>query len=398
MVQRNIPRRDFLLGAAGAAAFVSTVSEANAQPPAPLGAPKPLPDALKWKSDNSLMVHSANTIETRRGYVGRGALTPLDELFVRNNVAPPPPSIVDQPDDWEISIDGVESAHTLSVGELKRIGVESIAAVLQCSGNGRKFFDHAPSGTAWTVGAAGCVLWTGVPVRALVERLGGTLPGCQFMTGTGGEPIPQGLDVGTVVVERSVPIEAMEMALLAWEANGKSLPLAHGGPLRLIIPGYFGINNIKYIKKLAFTQHESQARIQAKSYRMSPLGGDEASATPSMWQMPIKSLIRHPIDTIKSGRHLIQGVMFGGEGGAKSVEISIDGGATWKEGTIVGPNLGKFAWRTFVLSADLPPGNHLLVSRATDEGGNRQPEHMLPNKSGYAHNGWRSHGTAVAVT
>src|SRR5690606_21904810 len=80
---------------------------------------------------------------------------------------------------------------TMTVAELKRLDIETVACVLQCSGNGRGFFDHKPSGTPWTVGAAGCVLWTGVPVRAVVEALGGVVAGGQFMTGTGGEPIPE---------------------------------------------------------------------------------------------------------------------------------------------------------------------------------------------------------------
>ena len=134
--------------------------------------------------------------------------------------------------------------------------------VLQCSGNGRGLFPNKPSGTAWKVGAAGCVVWSGVPVRTVIEALGGKLDGTSYMTSTGGEKIPEGLDPKSVMVERSVPAAAMTDALLAWELNGVPIPLAHGGPLRLIVPGYAGVNNIKYIKRLAFTAEQTDAAIQ----------------------------------------------------------------------------------------------------------------------------------------
>ena len=83
---------------------------------------------------------------------------------------------------------------------------------------------------------------------------------CVYLTGTGGEKLPDGVDPLTVMVERSVPLEAMNDAILAWEMNGEPLSLAHGGPLRLIVPGYQGVNNVKYVKRVAFTATESQAR------------------------------------------------------------------------------------------------------------------------------------------
>src|SRR5690606_18931331 len=147
-----------------------------------------------------------------------------------------------------------------------------VAAVLQCSGNGRGYFPSKPSGTKWQVGAAGCVIWSGVPVRQLAAALGGVDGSARFITGTGGETLPAGVDPKSVIVERSVPIKAMEHALLAWEMNGQPVPTAHGGPLRLIVPGYSGVNNIKYVKRLAFTQNETDARIQAQGYRMAPVG------------------------------------------------------------------------------------------------------------------------------
>lgn len=392
----SLPRRHVLVGSATALAAVGLASwsgRAAAQA-------KPLPGYADWKDPESVIVHSSNTIETRRGAFGTSVVTPVDQLYVRNNLPPPDASILEDRDAWQVSIEGVKNPRTLTVGELKRMGLETVAMVLQCSGNGRAYFPSKPSGTQWTVGAAGCVVWSGVPVRTVIEALGGLVDGVPYMTGTGGETLPEGLDPKTAMVERSVPIKAAEDALLAWELNGEPIPLAHGGPLRLIVPGYQGVNNVKYIKRLAFTPQESEAKIMRTSYRMAPLGGKGDPSLPSVWEMPVKSWVNSPIGDggpVKAGRVQIHGVAFGGTKPVKRVEVSVDGGKTWREARLIGPDLGKYAWRQFVLSADLRPGEYVIASRATDESGVSQPEQRLENLRGYNNNSWADHAVRVAV-
>ena len=116
----------------------------------------------------------------------------------------------------------------------------------------QRFFPHDPSGSQWAVGAAGCVLWTGVPVADIFEQFGGVKPNLTYLTTTGGEELPEGVNKDTVVVERSVPLEkGLRDCLLVWEMNGAPLPTIHGGPVRLIVPGYFGVNNVKWVRQLA---------------------------------------------------------------------------------------------------------------------------------------------------
>lgn len=218
-------------------------------------------------------MHSATTIETKRSAFGTSVITPSEQLCIRNNLPAPDASIVADRDAWEIAIEGVSNPRKLTLRELKTLSLETVAMVLQCSGNGRSFFPSKPSGTPWTVGAAGCLIWIGVPVRAVAEALGGMESGMPFVTGTGGKKLPEGLDPKRIIVEWSVPASAMTGALLAWEMNGAAIPLAHGGPLRLIVPDYTGVNNIKYIKRLAFTAQETDAKIMSHGYRISPHGG-----------------------------------------------------------------------------------------------------------------------------
>jgi sulfite dehydrogenase len=103
-------------------------------------------------------------------------VTPNDRLYIRNNLPAPDVAIVANRDAWALAVEGVRGPRTLTVAELKTMGVETMATVLQCSGNGRGYFPSKPSGTKWQVGAAGCVIWSGVPVRTVVAALGGALP------------------------------------------------------------------------------------------------------------------------------------------------------------------------------------------------------------------------------
>ena len=397
----SLPRRLLLASSASALAAAGLASwsrSAVAQTAAT--APRPLPAYVSWKDPASVIVHSSTTIETKRSAFGTSVITPAEQLYIRNNLPAPDASILANRDGWEISLGGVKNPRKLTVSELKSMGLETVAMVLQCSGNGRGFFPTKPSGTPWTVGAAGCVVWSGVPVRDVVNALGGLASGMRFMTGTGGEKLPEGIDPKSIMVERSVPVAAMADALLAWEMNGAPISLAHGGPLRLIVPGYTGVNNIKYIQQLAFTAQESDAKIMSHGYRITPPGGKGDPSQPSVQEMTVKSWINSPAPDsgpLRAGVAQIHGVAFGGLNAVKGVDVSLDGGKTWQTARLVGPDLGKYAWRQFVLQARLPAGSHTLVSRATDTAGNVQPETRGENQSGYNNTSWLDHAVLVTV-
>ena len=403
------PRRRALLAgsasAAVAAGFAAVGANALAQTPpaAPAiaaASPKPLPAYVSWKDPSAMIVHSSATVETKRSAFGSGVVTPADRLYVRNNLPSPPVEIATDRNAWQVSVEGVRNPRTLSVAELKTLGLETLTMVLQCSGNGRGFFPSKPSGTAWQVGAAGCVVWSGVPVREVVAALGGMADGMLYMTSTGGEKIPEGVDPKSVMVERSVPVAAMADALLAWEMNGAPLPVAHGGPLRVVVPGFTGVNSVKYVKRLAFTAEQSPAAIQQTGYRMSAPDEKGKPSDPSVWEMAPKSWINAPLPeggTLRAGPVVIQGVAFGGINAAAKVEVSIDGGASWKAARLVGPDMGRYAWRQFALATTLPAGSHTLMSRVTDSKGTVQAEARIENAGGYGNSSWRDHAVAVTV-
>lgn len=393
----RLKRRQFLVSAGGTAMVGAAGATISVAPAIADQHNSDLPAYADWKVPDAMIVHTDLTLETERAAIGTGVVTPNDVFFVRNNLTPPEAAST-AGDDWEVQIEGVAEPATRSLAELKRMGMDSVAAIIQCSGNGRGFYDHEASGSAWLTGAAGCAVWTGVPVRDIAEAHGGVVDGANFITSTGGEDLPEGIDRDEIVVERSVPIDAMENALLAYEMNGEPIPVAHGGPVRIIVPGYYGVNNVKYVDRLAFTENESTANIMTSGYRVRPVGESGAPDQPTMWDMKVKSWVIHPLMNTDTGQVHIYGVAFGGTSPIETVEVSTDGGDTWEEARLIGPDLGRYAWRTFVLAADLESGQHTITSRATDSEGNVQEQTSEPNHRAYDYAGWDRLAVDVTVS
>lgn len=382
------------LGYAGAQAF-----EDDDEPAGGSNGGAALPDG---KDEADFVVHSTEpfNIETRREVLGASTLTAASVLFIRQNLPLPDESVLDDRDGWSVSVEGVAEPRELTVAELKRIGVTEVATVVQCSGNGRGYFEHDPSGSPWEVGAAGNVVWTGVPVAALAEALGGPVAGARFMTGTGGEELPADVPEREAVVERSVPIEkALDDCILAWAMNGEPVPLAHGGPLRMIVPGYFAINSVKFLKRLTFAEQESDADIMVSSYRIRPIGEDSDPSQPTCWEHNVKSFVTSPGNEteVPAGQVRIVGVAYSGRG-VDGVEVSTDDGQSWQRAELYGADLGPYAWRRFTSVFDAEPGTYTIASRATDGAGVTQPEARLENEAGYLHNGWRDPAVTVTVS
>jgi DMSO/TMAO reductase YedYZ molybdopterin-dependent catalytic subunit len=407
----KITRRNLLGATVGLVAAAGLNSRsANAQAATPVASPaaaapaastaKPLPNYVSWKHADSMIIHTPTTIETKRSAIGSSIITPSDRLFIRNNLPAPSAADIGDINAWKVTVEGVGKPQSLSIADLKQMGYETMATVLQCSGNGRGLFPGKPSGTRWQTGAAGCVMWAGIPVREVIQALGGVSTGMVYMTGTGGEKLPEGIDPNAVIVERSVPLAAMQDAMLAWEMNGEPMPLAHGGPLRLVVPGYSGVNNIKYIKRLAFTKEQTQAAIQKTGYRMSPVGQKGDPSQPAVWTMDAKSWVTSPSPDngpIKAGAVQITGVAMGALEDIAKVDVSLDGGKTWQVARLVGPDLGKYAWRQFVLATTLKAGQYDISTRVTTKSGVVQVAQSTENAAGYLNSGWMSHTVKINV-
>lgn len=312
--------------------------------------------------------------------------TPNDQFFVRSHFGPPATGI----HPWRLNVAGlVERPQDLGLDDLRRLEQVTLPAVLQCSGNGRAFFTPIVPGAAWERGAVGNAEWTGVRLRDVLDRAGLKAGAAHLhMIGTDGPPNPK-----TPAFLRSLPIEkALDPhTLIALTMNGEPLPVLHGGPARLVVPGWTGNHWLKWLRLLTVSETEAPGEFMQSAYRL-PRASLPEGVTPKpedmvpLTAMNVKSLIVGPSPSarLKPGRTEVHGVAWTGEGRITRVDVQIDG-QPWTRATLEGPD-HRFAWRSWRLPWTAEPGRHVVRSRATDSNGQTQAETTPWNKSGYLWN------------
>lgn len=304
-----------------------------------------------------------------------GAITPMSLFFVRNN-----DTIAQiEPEQWQLRVDGlVERPFTLSYAELRQLPATSYVAVVQCSGNGRARFTvdgEEVEGIQWCNGAVGNAEWVGVPVRLLLERAG-VQPGALQVECIGGD---------AERTTRGVELDKLcDDAILAYAMNGQLLPTLHGGPVRLIVPGWGGINSIKWIVGLHVLDRESESIYNQQKYVLVDRQGQRLGKVRETRVASLISNITHGA-RLSPGVQPVRGFAWSPGGGVVRVEVSADGGATWQDARLLA-DLGPHAWRQFEWLWDASAGPHVLAARATDAAGNTQPLSVEFNRQGYLMN------------
>ena len=328
-------------------------------------------------------------------------LTPNEKFFVRSHFGPPDERSLDTWS-WRLNVGGlVDRRLTLSLADLKQIPAVTIPAVLQCSGNGRAYHRPKVPGVQWERGAVGNAEWTGVRLRDVLQRAGVREQSrhVQF----------QGADrpaVATVpLFTRSIPLAKALHAdtLLAYEMNGRPLPLLHGAPLRVVTPGWMAESSIKWLTDITLQAEESRGYYMQTAYRIPLASVDPATASSARTTIPVeamvvKSLIAAPSlgETVVRGPVSIQGVAWTGEAEVVKVEVSCDDGKTWEPGRFIGQK-HSYAWRQwqYIWNATRP-GATAILCRATDARGEMQPATSPWNPSGFLWNGWDRVSVTVA--
>lgn len=403
-----LPRRDFLALAAGAAGAGVALGGLNrrgaaAADPPPAGAQTPLPSAAELVpgKDPRLIVYSAKPleIETPLELLREQRITPKQLLFVRNNQALADSNTL-QPirdDDWRIDLTGlVEYPRQISVARLRAMPQTECEMVLQCSGNGRAFFSKLAhcDGSQWRHGAMGNVKFRGVRLRDVIDALAPHIdPAARFVTAEGRDDAasPQAADF-----EHSIPLaDALARSIVALELGGEALPAVHGGPVRLVTPGYYGTMHVKWLGRLRFEAEETFNHHQVRRYRTpyepiepgSKFDYGRENSEPN-WRMRVKCVIFSPADRaeLPAGRTTIAGVAFNdGAVAIQSVDLTTDGGRTWRRAELTVPD-SRYAWYPWRIELELPPGEHEIVARATDALGRSQPldASLQWNPAGYA--------------
>lgn len=332
--------------------------------------------------------------------------TPTAKFFVRNNGQIPDPA--KDADSWKLTIDGeVNKPLEITLGDLKRrFTTKTYRMVLECGGNGRSFFTPQARGNQWTNGGVGCAEWTGVPL-ADVLKAAGVKPSAVYTANYGTDVHLSG-DPKRETLSRGVPIKkAMDQySLLVWAMNGRPLENIHGGPLRLVHPGWPGSTSHKWLSKITLRDkvHDGQGMLGA-SYRvatkpMVPGGKADDSNFKILESMPVRSIVTSPANGTKlaaATRDLkLRGAAWAGDYTIKAVDVSIDFGASWQRAKLSQPK-NRYDWQRWTATLKLPSDGYYEVwSRATDQRGILQP-HIAGgwNPQGYGSN--PMHRIAVLV-
>lgn len=322
-------------------------------------------------------------------------ITPLARLFVRNTGAMPVLSPADIAA-WMLTVDGwVRTRRSWSIHSLRQeFETVTETCVMECAGNGRAFFPDPAGPVLWKHGAVGCVRWTGVRLADVLQRCG-VLARAVY---TGHHSPDRYLDDSGPALSRGLPIKkAMAPeTLIAFELNGEPVSTLHGGPLRLVAPGYPGVSFQKWLTRIEVRDREHDGeRMQDGHYRMprAPLGYGEPY-DPRFFaiitDMPVKSLITAPrkgFQSVAEAPLAIRGHAWSGHVPVARTQISIDGGISWQLADLK-PAAGRFAWRRFEFTLDRPPRGEIeIIARATDAEGRTQPIECVPwNPRGYLNN------------
>jgi sulfite oxidase len=321
----------------------------------------------------------------------RSALTPNRLFFVRSHFGAPAVELTDR---WTLAIEGgVSEPRGFTLDDLAGLESVTIPAVLQCSGNGRAYFAPTIPGVGWRKGAVGNAEWTGVRLADLLEKVG-VAPGMAHVHihGADGPPMPR-----TPPYLRSLPLDRVTApsTLVALKMNGEPLPTLHGGPARLVVPGWSGNHWIKWLRRLVVAKDEAPGFYMQTGYKIpirpTPPGVDpKPSELKPVTVMNVKSLISGPTEgaVLRAGRAEVRGVAWtGGEATIARVEVQLAPGSPWRDATLEDP-ARPYTWRPWRLAFDASPGPLTIRARATDSSGDVQPETSPWNKSGYLWNGY----------
>jgi DMSO/TMAO reductase YedYZ molybdopterin-dependent catalytic subunit len=339
--------------------------------------------------DAGLVVRRAHPLncETPLPALTGGAVMPSARFYVRNHFQIPDLD----PARWRLHVGGlVERRLSLGLAQLRAMRSASAVVTLECAGNGRAGLEPPVPGEQWDVGAVSTAEWTGVPLTEVLDRAG--------VQATAREVVFRGADSGQVDgrdggvhFERSMPAGQLGQAgaLLAYAMNGEELPVRHGYPLRLVVPGWYAVASVKWLTRIELIDRPFDGHFQVDRYH---IDGEPVSL------QRVRSLIVEPSPggTVEPGDIVIRGVTWSGAAPIAKVEVRIDD-ASWQPAILVGEHR-RHSWQWWELPARLVRSGDITIrARATDMAGQTQPGQAQWNPLGYANNAIHEVRLAVAA-
>ncbi|MFC0844529.1 sulfite oxidase [Streptomyces noboritoensis] len=296
-------------------------------------------------------------------------------------------------DDWQLTVGGrVRTALALDLAALRAFPAVTHRVTMECAGNGRARLSPRPVSQPWLVEGVGTAEWTGVPLRALLAEAG-VEPGAVEAVFTGAD---HGVERGVEQdYQRSLPLaDALgpdPEVLVAYEMNGAPLPPQHGHPLRLVVPGWYGMAHVKWLRDITLTATPFTGFQQQVAYRIRQSAGDPGEPVtriapralmipPGFPDFMSRTRVVHP------GPCVLEGRAWSGRAPVTRVEVSTDDGRGWYEAELAPADGHDWAWRRWRAPWTATPGSHVLSARATDAGGATQPLTQPWNRGGFANN------------
>lgn len=343
-------------------------------------------DACQEAIEAGLVVHRAYPLncETSIPALIGGVVMPNAHFYVRNHFQIPKLD----PESFRLQVAGVvDRPLSLSLRDLHNMRSQSKVVTLECAGNGRSLFAPPIAGEKWNLGAVSTAEWTGVPLVEILDRAG--------ISGTAQEVLFRGADGGRVDgqselvrFERSLKLDQARDAdvLLAYAMNGEPLPIQHGYPLRLIVPGWYAVASVKWLDEITLIERPFAGHYQCDKYWYECERDGELVREPVTLQR-VRALITEPGPDreVPRGELAIRGVAWSGAASIARVDVSV-GGGIWQEARLVSER-NRHSWQWWELIARVhEPGAVTLRARATDLAGRSQPEHAEWNRLGYGNN------------
>jgi DMSO/TMAO reductase YedYZ molybdopterin-dependent catalytic subunit/rhodanese-related sulfurtransferase len=345
-----------------------------------------LPVVTTGPGSAGLVVHRTDPLncETSIPALIGGVVMPNARFYVRNHFATPRLD----PLSWRLEVNGlVDRPLRLSLRDLHNMRSETLVATLECAGNGRSAFDPPAEGEQWQLGAVSTAEWTGVPLAEILHRAGLTPQAAEIVfrgadRGNAGEP------ADPIRFERSLPVTdaAHPGSLLAYAMNGEPLPLEHGYPLRLIVPGWYAVASVKWLTQIEAIGSPFTGFFQTKRYVYETERNGTLAREPVRLQH-VRSVITQPSagQQVTAGDLVVRGVAWSGAAPIDTVEVSIGSGA-WHHARLIGqPHRHSWQWWELLTRID-SPGETTLRARATDLAGRTQPDRPRWNRLGYGAN------------
>ncbi len=307
----------------------------------------------------------------------RGLITPAGQHYVRDHF--PIPGL---PADLEVG-GAVDETRRFTLDELRSLPSRMLLVTLECAGNGRRFLEPPAPGEQWGLGAVGTAEWTGVPLRAVLERVRPRSDAVEVLFVGADRGMPAGLSK-TIAFERSLPLAdaISDDVILAYAMNGAPLPAEHGAPLRLVVPGWYGMASVKWLAQIRVITEAFEGFFQKDRYVID--GRPLRTIAP-------RAVITEPADGARVPRDTltVRGRAWSGRAPIDSVEVSSDNGYSWHPATLGAP-ASPYAWREW--TATIEPGERdelaILAYAGTSEG-EEQPIKQSRNSLGYANNAAR---------